>query len=143
MLFRSGNKEYGILFEDVIEKVMRKFDPEIVIVECGFDAYHKESLAELDLTVDGYYDMINLLANQWKVVCLLEGGYHEDIGLLSAVVLEGLMGRRTIKDDIDQIDLLASRHVNTRKEFQEKLSKLKLILNPYWDLNKPALCHVK
>jgi acetoin utilization deacetylase AcuC-like enzyme len=140
---RSGNKEYGILFEDVIEKVMRKFDPEIVIVECGFDAYHKESLAELDLTVDGYYDMINLLANQWKVVCLLEGGYHEDIGLLSAVVLEGLMGRRTIKDDIDQIDLLASRHVNTRKEFQEKLSKLKLILNPYWDLNKPALCHVK
>ncbi|MDP2215732.1 MAG: histone deacetylase [Methanolobus sp.] len=143
MPLRSGNKEYGILFEDVIEKVMIKFDPEIVILECGFDAYHKESLSQLDLTIDGYYSIIDFLASRWKVVCLLEGGYHEDIGLLAAIVLEGLMGRRTIKDEIDQIDLLASRHVNTRKEFQEKLSRLKLILSPYWDLDKPVSCQVR
>ncbi len=140
---RSGNKEYAILFEDVIDKVMRKFDPEIVILECGFDAYYKEPLSQLDLTIDGYYDIIGSLASQWKVVCLLEGGYHEDIGLLTAVVLEGLMGRRTIKDGIDQIDLLASRNVNTRTEFQEKLSRLKLILGPYWELDNPLLCSVR
>lgn len=140
---RSGNMEYAILFEEVIEKVLKEFGPEIVILECGFDAYYKEALSQLDLTVDGYYHILGLLARQWKVVCLLEGGYHEDIGMLSAVVLEGLMGKRTIPDEVDQVDLLASRHVNTRREFQEKLSRLKLILSPYWDLGKAVPCHVR
>lgn len=139
---RSGNTEYAILFEEVIGKVLKDFRPEIVILECGFDAYYKEPLSQLDLTVDGYYHIIGLLASQWKVVCLLEGGYHEDIGMLSAVVLEGLMGRRTIPDEVDQVDLLASRHINTRREFQEKLSRLKLILSPYWNIDKPWLYRV-
>lgn len=138
MPLRSGNKEYAILFEEVIEKVLSDFDPEIIILECGFDAYYKESLSQLDLTVDGYYNIISLLACRWKVVCLLEGGYHEDIGMLSAVVLEGLMGKRTIRDEVDQMALLASRHINTRKEFQEKLARLKIILSPYWNLGRPV-----
>lgn len=140
---RSGNTEYAILFEEVIEKVMKDFRPEIVILECGFDAYYKEPLSQLDLTVDGYYHIIGLLASRWKVVCLLEGGYHEDIGMLSAVVLDGLMGRRTIPDEVDQVDLLASRHVNTRREFQEKLSRLKFVLSPYWNVGKPRICKVE
>lgn len=129
----SGNKEYAILFEEVIGKILKDFEPQILILECGFDAYYKESLTQLELTVDGYYNIANFLS-QWNVICLLEGGYHEDIGMLTAVVLEGLKGRRTIKDTVSQIDLLASRNVNTRKEFQEKMIKLKLLLGPYWDL---------
>ncbi|MBN2111077.1 MAG: histone deacetylase [Methanosarcinaceae archaeon] len=131
---RSGNMEYAIFFDEVVEKVLGRFDPDIILLECGFDSYFKESLAQLDLTVDGYYAIVSKLASKWKMVCLLEGGYHEDLGLLVSVVIEGLMGKRTVEDGVDQVDLLATRHISTRKIFMEKLLKLKMILDPYWDL---------
>ncbi|MBP1910246.1 histone deacetylase family protein [Methanolobus bombayensis] len=128
----SGNPEYSLFYDEVVEKVLDKFNPQIVILECGFDAYYKEPLAKLNLTVDGYYRIIFKLASKWDVVTLLEGGYHEDLGLLASVVLRALAGFENVKDDVDQIDLLASRHVKTRKEFNNNLSLLKSRLEPYW-----------
>nr|WP_321498056.1 histone deacetylase [uncultured Methanolobus sp.] len=128
----SGNPEYSLFYDEVAEKVLEKFDPQLVILECGFDAYHKEPLAKLNLTVDGYYRIIFKLASKWNVVTLLEGGYHDDLGLLASVVLRALAGIENVKDEVDQIDLLASRHVKTRKEFNNNLSLLKTRLGPYW-----------
>ncbi|WP_094226554.1 histone deacetylase family protein [Methanolobus psychrotolerans] len=130
----SGNPEYGIFYDEVVEKVLTKFDPQIVILECGFDAYYKESLTKLNLTIDGYYRIIFKLASKWNIVTLLEGGYHEDLGLLTSVVLRALTGESNIKDEVDQIDLLASRHAKTRKDFNNSLSLLKMRLEPYWGL---------
>ena len=128
----SGNPEYSIFYDEVAEKVLEKFDPQIVILECGFDAYYKEPLAKLNLTVDGYYRIIFKLASKWNVVTLLEGGYHDDLGLLASVVLRALAGIDNVEDDVDQIDLLASRNAKTRKEFNNNLSLLKNRLEPYW-----------
>jgi acetoin utilization deacetylase AcuC-like enzyme len=130
----ASNPEYGIFYDEVMEKVLTKFNPQIVILECGFDAYYKEPLAKLNLTVDGYYRIIFKLASKWKVVTLLEGGYHDDIGLLASVVLRALAGIENIKDNVDIIDLLASRHAKTRKDFNNNLSLLKMRLEPYWGL---------
>ncbi|TGC08682.1 histone deacetylase family protein [Methanolobus halotolerans] len=132
---RSGNTEYAMFFDEVVEKVLDKFNPEIILLECGFDSYHKESLAQLDLTVDGYYRIVSKLASRWNMVCLLEGGYHEDMGLLVSTVIEGLMGKRTIQDEVDPVLLLASRDTSTRKIFMKNLSKLAMILDPYWEFS--------
>ncbi len=132
---RSGNSEYAIFFDEFVIEVLEQFDPGIVILECGFDSYYKESLAQLDLTVDGYYHIVSKLAKRWNTVCLLEGGYHDDLGLLVFAVIEGLMGRKTVIDEVDQVDLLASRDTSTRKIFIKKLSKLRMILDPYWEFS--------
>ncbi|SDG00667.1 Acetoin utilization deacetylase AcuC [Methanolobus vulcani] len=128
----SGNPEYSLFYDEVAEKVLDRFNPQLIILECGFDAYHKEPLAKLNLTVDGYYRIIFKLASKWSVVTLLEGGYHDDLGLLASVVLRALAGIENIEDEVDQIDLLASRHAKTRKEFNNNLSHLKTRLEPYW-----------
>lgn len=130
----ASNPEYNVFYDEVMEKVLTKFDPQIVILECGFDAYHKEALTKLNLTIDGYYQFIFKLANKWSIVSLLEGGYHDDLGLLTSVVLRALAGENNIEDDVDLIDLLASRHLKTRKDFNNNLSILKTILGPYWSL---------
>jgi len=130
-----GNSEYSIFFDEVVEKVLRQFDPQLVILECGFDAYYKESLSKLNLTVNGYYHIIFKLAKQWNVVSLLEGGYHEDLAVLVEVILSGMQGDQSVVDDVDQIELLASRCANTRKDFNDNLSKLKFILSTYWQLD--------
>ncbi|SFM33987.1 Acetoin utilization deacetylase AcuC [Methanolobus profundi] len=130
----SSNPEYGIVYDEIVEKVLDRFDPEVVILECGFDAYYKEPLTKLNLTINGYYRIIFKLASKWNIITLLEGGYHDDLGLLTSVVLRALLGEDNVKDEVDLIDLLASRHAKTRKEFENNLSTLKTILDPYWGL---------
>jgi Deacetylases, including yeast histone deacetylase and acetoin utilization protein len=130
----SSNPEYNVFYDEVVDKVLEKFHPQMVILECGFDAYHKEALTKLNLTITGYYQLIVKLAGKWNIVSLLEGGYHDDLGLLTSVVLRALAGESNIKDDVDLIDLLASRHAKTRKDFNNNLSLLKMRLEPYWDL---------
>jgi len=66
---------------------------------------------------------------------LLEGGYHEDLAVLVEVILSGMQGDQSVVDDVDQIELLASRCANTRKDFNDNLSKLKFILSTYWQLD--------
>ncbi|WP_340817994.1 histone deacetylase [Methanolobus sp. WCC4] len=128
----ASNPEYGIFYDEIVEKVLEKFNPQLVILECGFDAYHKEPLTRLNLTINGYYRIIFKLASKWNVVSLLEGGYHDDLGLLTSVVIRALLGMDNVKDDVDLIDLLASRHAGTRKDFDKNLSNLKMRLESYW-----------
>ena len=128
----ASTPEYVMFYDEVVEKVLEKFEPQVVILECGFDAYHKEPLTRLNLTIDGYYRIIFKLASKWNVVSLLEGGYHDDLGLLTSVVLRALLGVDNVKDDVGLIDLLASRHACTRKDFDSNLSLLKMRLESYW-----------
>jgi acetoin utilization deacetylase AcuC-like enzyme len=107
----AGNPEYSIFFEEIGLKVLEQFDPDIVILECGFDSYYKEKLAKLNL---------------------LEGGYHDDLGLLADVVLQALAGNRYTKDEVDQVNLLASRQSSCRRIFENKLNELKNLMSSYW-----------
>ncbi|WP_370572084.1 histone deacetylase family protein [Methanomethylovorans sp.] len=128
----AGNPEYSIFFEEVGLKVLEQFGPDIVIMECGFDSYYKEKLAKLNLTVDGYYDIVSRICNRWHTIALLEGGYHDDLGLLADVVLQALAGNRYTKDEVDQINLLASRQSSCRRIFENKLNELKNLMSSYW-----------
>lgn len=128
----AGNPEYSIFFEEVGLKVLEQFSPDIVIIECGFDSYYREKLAKLNLTVDGYYDIISRICNRWHTIALLEGGYHDDLGLLADVVLQALAGNRYTKDEVDQINLLASRQSSCRRIFENKLNELKNLMSSYW-----------
>ena len=131
----SGNQEYAIVFDQIVLKMLDRFEPDIVIVECGFDSYYKESLTQLDLTTDGYFNIISSLAEKWNLCLLLEGGYHDDMGLLVEVLLSALVGKKYIEDDVDQITLLASRHTSARSAFNDNLGRLKSVLGLYWDID--------
>ena len=130
----AGNFEYSIFFEQVGLKVLEQFDPDMVILECGFDSYYKEKLAKLNLTLDGYYDVVSRICGRWPTIALLEGGYHEDLGLLADVVVQALADNRYTKDEVDQMNLLASRQSSCRRIFGNKLNELKSLLSCYWDL---------
>ena len=56
-----------------------QFEPELVIVSCGFDAGMGDPLGGYQVTPAGYAHMTHLLMGmaQGKVVVALEGGMHE------------------------------------------------------------------
>ena len=127
-----GNREYTRVFDEIVDPILDQFNPDFTIVECGFDAYYKEPLTQMNLTADGYYTIIRKLASKQKLTLLLEGGYHDELGILSMVVLDALTGKKNFKDDADQIALLTSRRTNSSKQFEEKVVRLKDILSNYW-----------
>src|SRR6266542_4811298 len=75
-----GDAEYLAAFDRVLLPVARAFQPEIVLVSCGFDAAAGDLLGGMRLTPDGYAAMTERIASlaQGRIVLALEGGYNSD-----------------------------------------------------------------
>ena len=69
-------------FTAVVPSVLRAFQPQIIVTQCGCDAHHEDPLADLALTVDGQrasYKAMHELAHELcdgKWVVLGGGGYE-------------------------------------------------------------------
>jgi len=74
-----GNTEYAAAFTEVVLPVLSSFDPDLIIVACGFDAADGDSLGDCALTPDMYYIMTQSLletaGRDTPFVLALEGGY--------------------------------------------------------------------
>ncbi len=72
---RYGDKEYLYAFQKVVIPVAKEFEPDLVLVSCGFDAAKGDYIGEMSITPDGYARMtreLKQLANG-KLVLALEG----------------------------------------------------------------------
>ena len=80
----SGDREYALTFEQLVEPVVRRYRPQMLLVSCGFDAHFSDPLAGMTLSVDGYGAMAERLVALSEELCdgrllfALEGGYDLD-----------------------------------------------------------------
>ncbi len=79
----NGTDDSGWLraFDAVVPSVLRAFQPEILVTQCGCDSHHEDPLADLALTVDGQraaYRAVHDLAHELcegRWIVLGGGGY--------------------------------------------------------------------
>ncbi len=79
----NGTDDTGWLraFSAVVPGVLRAFEPQILVTQCGCDAHHEDPLADLALTVDGQrasYRAVHELAHEvcdGRWIALGGGGY--------------------------------------------------------------------
>jgi len=79
----NGTDDSGWLraFSAVVPSVLKAFDPQIIVSQCGCDAHHEDPLADLALTVDGQrasYRLMHDLAHEicdGRWIALGGGGY--------------------------------------------------------------------
>lgn len=87
-----GDAEYGALFDHLLVPVLRRFEPEIILVSAGFDAHERDPLGGMSVTTRGFGLMAQRLcaiadeACEGRIVLALEGGY--DLDALEASVRE-------------------------------------------------------
>jgi acetoin utilization deacetylase AcuC-like enzyme len=77
----SGDVEYRRAFEDVVEPVVRAFEPDLVLVSAGFDAHRDDPayMADMAVTADGFRELAARSAALGpRVAAVLEGGYNLD-----------------------------------------------------------------
>jgi acetoin utilization deacetylase AcuC-like enzyme len=76
-----GDVEYVGALQRVLVPVARDFQPELILVSCGFDAHADDPLAGMQVTGAGYAEMAQIVRAlaadlcQGRSVFILEGGY--------------------------------------------------------------------
>jgi acetoin utilization deacetylase AcuC-like enzyme len=87
----AGDAAFTRVYEDVVLRAVRRFEPELIIVSAGYDCHWRDPLAPMLMSVSGYtriarmiYDLAAEVCGG-RLVCALEGGY--DLEALAAGVL--------------------------------------------------------
>ena len=90
LLAGSGDADYSAAFEQV-ERAVRSFGPDILLVSAGFDAHSEDPLGEMLVSDDGFREVARRCAALApRVAAVLEGGYNlATLPRLVAVAQEG------------------------------------------------------
>jgi acetoin utilization deacetylase AcuC-like enzyme len=76
-----GDADYLAAFDQVVLPELRRFEPELILVSAGFDAFARDPLAAMNVSVAGFAAMARRLRRAaedlcgGKLVAILEGGY--------------------------------------------------------------------
>lgn len=56
----TGDEEYLRLFKEIVPCAVRKFRPQIMLVQCGADSHANDLLAHLQLTSRSYCEIASI-----------------------------------------------------------------------------------
>jgi acetoin utilization deacetylase AcuC-like enzyme len=73
----SGNKDYLYVYQDILPDLVRRFEPNIILVSAGYDIHTKDPHANIRVTSEGIRGMVRsiLTSSSRPIVFTLEGGY--------------------------------------------------------------------
>lgn len=98
----AGHQTYIEVFERLVIPALRQFQPELVVVACGFDAANNDPLSRMMCSSATFKIMTDMLMTETdgKLVCAHEGGYSEvGVPFHGHAVLEQLSGSSVIIED--------------------------------------------
>ena len=78
----AGDKEYITVFHKLVAPLLEAFRPELILVSAGFDAHESDPLGGMNLTENGYENMLQILMHvaaeccDERLILTLEGGYN-------------------------------------------------------------------
>ena len=95
----TGDAGYAEAIDEIVLPAIAAFEPEVLLVSAGFDAWRGDPLAGMQVSEDGYRDWGRKLAAvaaeqcQGRLLATLEGGYDlEALPRLVNAFLDGLAG---------------------------------------------------
>ena len=77
----QGDVDYATIFNDIVVPVGRQYQPELILVSCGFDIYKGDPLGAMEVTADGFAYLTRCMVELAEEMCggklliTLEGGY--------------------------------------------------------------------
>jgi len=91
-----GNVEYSAAMVELVLPMLSVFNPDLVLVSCGFDAVKGDLIGDCELTPNFYKYMteslLRTLGRSIPIVIVLEGGYNISVNALCMEsVAEGLL----------------------------------------------------
>lgn len=106
---QTGDAAFPILMEQVIEPLVKRYDPQLLLISGGFDGHWADPLAHHNISLTGYADLCRRLVALAAVVCggkivfVTEGGY--DLRVLAHAwenIAYALLNEDTINDPLGE-----------------------------------------
>jgi acetoin utilization deacetylase AcuC-like enzyme len=79
-----GDQEFIGVLQRIVVPAAIAFEPDIILISCGFDAHQADPLASMELSQAGYREMSMIMRRLAEMLCagrivfILEGGYSLD-----------------------------------------------------------------
>ncbi|MFX1554578.1 MAG: histone deacetylase [Promethearchaeota archaeon] len=132
----NSNDENFLEAIEILEPILREFNPDLIIIAAGFDMYFADPIGNCLLTTFSYYKFTEKLLEIAKDICegklafILEGGYSL-IGLAVCVhsVINALLKEKYEQPPSEYIDF---SNISKRNEIKKIKSALKNLLANYW-----------
>jgi acetoin utilization deacetylase AcuC-like enzyme len=76
-----GDSEFIGVLQRIVVPAAIAFDPDLILMSCGFDAHRDDPLASMEISLDGYRAMSTIMRSLADTLCggrivfILEGGY--------------------------------------------------------------------
>ncbi len=77
----ATDADYDLVFAELIVPVLEAFRPELLLLSAGFDAHHRDPLASMRVSTDGFAAIVTRMWHlaarscQGRLVAVTEGGY--------------------------------------------------------------------
>lgn len=103
--FGTGDTSFARVYDEVVARAVRRFEPELIIVSAGYDCHWADPLAPMRMSVRGYAELARMIYNLADEVCngrlvlALEGGYS-----LEALGTSVIATLRVIQAQFHRID---------------------------------------
>jgi acetoin utilization protein AcuC len=130
----SGDQSFTMVFEEIIEPIVKEFKPQVIIRNGGSDPHFSDPLANLNLTLNGFKMIGEKVRNLSKIckgkeIDLIASGYN--LKILSycwTALISGLLGL-----EIEILDpLTVKKEKEPIKEVKELINKIKKEFKKYW-----------
>jgi acetoin utilization deacetylase AcuC-like enzyme len=133
MLAGWGDEEFQAIFEDVLAPMVKRFEPQLILVSAGYDAHWADSLSMMDMSISGFARLVEILKTlagmfcQRRLVFTLEGGYHmEALPYSISATLNILLGNGDIADPLGKSE--ANRRPVSFDNFIQMIKEI----HPMW-----------
>lgn len=76
-----GDSEYVGVLQRIVVPAAIAFEPDLILISCGFDAHRDDPLASMEVSLEGYRAMSTIMRQLAETLCggrivfILEGGY--------------------------------------------------------------------
>ncbi len=137
----QGDLEYANIFNTLVREIGSQYEPELIIISAGFDAYHADAISSMRLTHSGYAYMTKVLmemADEFcggKVLVSLEGGYNLT-GLKEGVfaVLSELKGRSLGTEFLSDLSPEIAEALSLEQKPHPAIERVREVAKKYWKM---------
>ena len=93
MMSGSGDREFFSAYHDLLPRMVKEFDPGILMVSAGYDIHRDDPLASIRVSDEGIRDMVkSILSLRLPTIFSLEGGYNlKALGGSVLITMEEMM----------------------------------------------------
>lgn len=137
----QGDDDYATIFNEIVIPIGMQYQPELILISCGFDISQGDPLGAMEVTAQGFAYMTRTMVQLAEKVCAgkllitLEGGYNLD-GMRDGAmaVLSELCGHPLASGYSTNLDNKCAEGLALVKSVHPAIEQARDVAKRYWNL---------